>query len=218
MSEVWDIPLSDSDKLVMLALADAANDEGQCWPSIASIARKCSRDARTIERVLKRLREAGHIERIERPGTSNIWRVTPRHDAGGGMMPPRHDAVPTPRHDAGDTPRHDATQTIIEPSLNHQEDVGDADAPLSENEVLEAWNETADAVGLPKARMTPERRRKLRTRLRATSLEDWAEAIAAVRRSPFLHGENDRGWRAGFDFMLQPSSFQKLIEGGYDRK
>lgn len=37
-----------------------------------------------------------------------------------------------------------------------------------------------------------------------------------VRASPFLRGDNDRGWRASLDFLLKPESFAKLMEGAYD--
>ena len=217
MAKVWEIALPDSEKLILLALADAANDDGQCWPSIASLARKCSKDARTVERVLKRLREGGYVERIERPGTSNIWRVTPRQDAAPGILPPRHDAPPAPRQDAGDTPRQDAAQTIIEPSMNHQGDGAAAEPPLSAEEIIDAWNDTANRVGLAKAKLTPQRRRKLIPLIRQHGLDDFTEAIRAVARSPFLRGENNRAWRADFDFFIQPTSFTKLIEGSYDR-
>ena len=96
MSAVWDLQLGDSDKIVLLALADNANDEGSCWPSIATIARKCSKDERTVQRVISRLIDAGHISRVERSGTSNIWKVHPRHDDTPGTMPPRQDVAPPP--------------------------------------------------------------------------------------------------------------------------
>ena len=32
MSAVWAIALPDSEKLVMLALADWSDDDGKCWP------------------------------------------------------------------------------------------------------------------------------------------------------------------------------------------
>lgn len=83
--------------------------------------------------------------------------------------------------------------------------------------VLEAWNDMAGRLGLSKAKLTPDRRRKLNARIRQHGVEDWTEAISAVERSSFLRGENDRGWRADFDFLLQPASFNKLIEGSYDR-
>lgn len=84
-------------------------------------------------------------------------------------------------------------------------------------QVIEAWNVMAEQTGVIKAKLTDDRRRKLKTFLRRHKIEDITEAIWAVPRSSFLCGENDRGWKAGIDFLLQPSSFTKLIEGTYDR-
>ncbi len=41
-------------------------------------------------------------------------------------------------------------------------------------------------------------------------------AMERVRASPFLHGNNDRGWRASVDVLLKPESFAKLLEGVHD--
>ncbi|MCI1143163.1 hypothetical protein MOP88_14030 [Sphingomonas sp. WKB10] len=101
--------------------------------------------------------------------------------------------------------------------MGDQLDQPQAEAPLTPDEVLEAWNDMAGRHGLPKAKLTPARRKALAVRIRQHSLEDFTEAIRAVPRSPFLLGENQRGWRADFDFFLQPTSFTKLIEGSYDR-
>lgn len=87
---------------------------------------------------------------------------------------------------------------------------------LRPEHVVEAWNEMAGRKGLPKAKLTPERRRKLQSRIKQHSVEDFTEAIAAIERSQFLLGENERGWRADLDFLLQPKSFTRLIEGSYD--
>lgn len=81
--------------------------------------------------------------------------------------------------------------------------------------VLEAFNLMADGAGLPKARMTPERRKKLRNFTARHKVEDITEAIWAIPRTPFLCGENDRGWKADFDFFLQPKSFNRILEGSY---
>lgn len=83
-------------------------------------------------------------------------------------------------------------------------------------QVIEAWNLMADQSGVIKAKLTDDRRRKLKTFIRRHTIDDITEAIWSVPRSPFLCGENDRGWKAGIDFLLQPSSFTKLIEGTYD--
>lgn len=81
--------------------------------------------------------------------------------------------------------------------------------------VLEAFNLMAGEAGLPKARMTPERRKKLTTFTRRHRVEDITEAIWRIPQTPFLCGENDRGWKADFDFLLQPKSFNRILEGSY---
>jgi hypothetical protein len=93
----------------------------------------------------------------------------------------------------------------------------DAPAPLSKKEVLEAWNERMVPLGFPRiAKMTAQRDRQLAARLKDSTLEEWQRAMDALERSAFCRGENDRGWRADFDFLLQPKSFTKLLEGAYD--
>lgn len=101
-------------------------------------------------------------------------------------------------------------------SSNEDLSVG-TDPPLTKKEVLEAWDERMVPLGLPAVRkMTAQRERQLKARLKDSTIEDWQRAFDAIERSPFLRGENDRGWRADFDFLLQPKSFTKLIEGAYD--
>jgi len=74
MTAVWstDMP-SAGRKLVALALADIADDEGRCWPSVRHIARKCSMDERSVQRHLRDLEREGLIERQDRPGRSRIY-------------------------------------------------------------------------------------------------------------------------------------------------
>ena len=42
MSDAWSVPLPDSEKLVLLALADWSNDNGKCWPSVPKLAAICT--------------------------------------------------------------------------------------------------------------------------------------------------------------------------------
>jgi hypothetical protein len=87
-----------------------------------------------------------------------------------------------------------------------------------EDRVVTAWREMSLRCGMPTVRMvTTERRSKLHKRLCDIGIEGMLEAIAAVERSPFCRGENDRGWRADFDFILQPRSLAKLLEHGYQQ-
>lgn len=84
--------------------------------------------------------------------------------------------------------------------------------------IVDRWNDMAGRTGLSRiAKLTTERRRRVQARLAEHSTEDFTEAIAAVERSSFCRGDNTKGWRADFDFILQPTSFNRLIEGSYDR-
>jgi len=82
---------------------------------------------------------------------------------------------------------------------------------------FENWNITAETLGLPQAmKLTKRRRSQLRQRLKENGgLDGWNEALVAIQSSPFLLGQSASGWRADIDFLLQPSSFLKVIEGAY---
>lgn len=68
MTWVWDhSPAAGTDLLMLLAIADQANDDGRdAWPSIKTLAQRTRLDQRTVRRVLKRLVDAGHL--VIKPG------------------------------------------------------------------------------------------------------------------------------------------------------
>lgn len=116
----------------------------------------------------------------------------------------------------GDATAPDTETETYKKSSNEDSSVG-TDPPLSKMEILEAWDRRMVPLGFPAVRkMTAQRERQLKARLKDSTIEDWQRAMDALERSPFLRGDNDRGWRADFDFLLQPKSFTKLIEGAYD--
>lgn len=53
MNWAWEQKLSPTPKLILMALADAANDVDECWPGIPFVARKCCVSERTVQRVLQ---------------------------------------------------------------------------------------------------------------------------------------------------------------------
>jgi hypothetical protein len=92
---------------------------------------------------------------------------------------------------------------------------GDAPPP-STREAFDLYNLKAKTLGLAEARvLTPERSKKLKSRLDEHGLSGWKEALEAIKRQPFLRGRNNRGWKANLDFLLQPESLNKVREGAY---
>lgn len=76
MSYVWDIPsFKGSDKLVMLCLADHADDQGVCWPSIDTISRKSGVSATTVKTTLKKLEIGNWIVKKNQFKTAETGRL-----------------------------------------------------------------------------------------------------------------------------------------------
>jgi hypothetical protein len=77
MAAVWTLDLPPREKLVLLALADCANDEGRCWPSASTLARKTGEGERTVRRAVQSLIRKKVLHQHQRSGTSPIYTVTP---------------------------------------------------------------------------------------------------------------------------------------------
>lgn len=79
MSAVWECDALDaSERLVMLSLADHADDAGRCYPSVARLCRRTSMSDRGVQKVIARLVARGFI--AIRPnagqGGANLYTVT----------------------------------------------------------------------------------------------------------------------------------------------
>jgi DNA-binding MarR family transcriptional regulator len=77
MTAAWQYPgMNPGQKLVLLALCDNASDEGLCFPSVATIAGKCSMAPRTVQAHLTHFESIGLMTRHERPGRSTIYMLS----------------------------------------------------------------------------------------------------------------------------------------------
>jgi hypothetical protein len=78
MTRAWDTRgLTKTQKLLLLALADNANDEGVCWPSIANLIARCECSRAGAFESLDDLEKTGHVHRDPRPNKSTIYHVHP---------------------------------------------------------------------------------------------------------------------------------------------
>ena len=114
MTAVWDREdLSSTQKLVLLALADWANDDGLCWPSIERVAKKSSLKKRAVQLAIRSLEEMKFIHREEVIGKGNkYWVQIPMHQ----MHPCTKDTPPM--HQMHETHAPDAPNTSKTHQLN----------------------------------------------------------------------------------------------------
>lgn len=79
MSRVWDeSPRKGSALLLLLAIADFANEHGEAWPSVDTLANKCRMSRRNVQTLASELAKDGDITIDENAGPRgcNIYRLS----------------------------------------------------------------------------------------------------------------------------------------------
>ncbi|WP_194271097.1 helix-turn-helix domain-containing protein [Zoogloea sp. 1C4] len=240
LSKVWDgFPGGGSELLALLALADWSDDEGRCFPSMASIGRKTRLSEKQARRIVHNLEEAGFLRVIggqtgggmSRRYQIALDRLTPPADGrapAGGRAPAD---VPNPSRPREGTPPTHGRRTVSEPSKNRQL-IAD-EPPVSSKaadhcphqQIIDLYHQT-----LPTGRQVriwnDTRKAKLRARWKEDpkrqSLEWWGKFFGYVAESDFLTGKTASAGRPPFELDLEwivsPTNFVKIIEGKYHRE
>jgi hypothetical protein len=82
--------------------------------------------------------------------------------------------------------------------------------------IFDEWNRMAGATGLSVARsLTPDRRKELSARIEEHGAETILAAIGTVPASPFLTGDNARGWKADFDYFVSARGMNKVVDQAF---
>ena len=116
----WSLSIRPSQKLILLSLADRADEHHRCWPSLRRLAKDTGLDERTINAAILQLCEDGILRRFDRgPGKGYSYTLigvsgredvpqncTPhKNDRGVQKRTPRKNA-PTPPQNCGEDPPH----------------------------------------------------------------------------------------------------------------
>lgn len=217
MTLVWRMDIATTDKMVLLALADAANDDGVTWIALRSkrddkldLLKKCSLSQRAIQMALRRLEEAGFLNREEKPGRGVIYTVRPEgvHD----MRPSRGapDAPGGARRAGGGAP--DAPK----PSTNHQSTVS---LFGGEDDFETFWRAYPNKKAKPRAAKSfakAIKRADIRAILdgleRAKLTPQWTKDRGAYIPHPSTW-LNDEGWNDTTEVEPDPPGTKRLSNG-----
>jgi len=184
---------SASRKLVLIKLADNANDAGFCHPSYKHISDHCEMTKRSVMAHIARLEKEGFLAKTSRKtpkgSTSNQYKLT---ILGGENISPRtsHSFEPV-------------IEPVIEPS-------GEL--------VKTAFNEMTLLKRILK--ITPKRKAAIdKLKVDLQSMDSWRAFFSKVNDSDFLCGrKKDSDWEASFDWIINSSNALKILEGNYDNK
>lgn len=85
------------------------------------------------------------------------------------------------------------------------------------NPYVDLWNVFARRLKLAEvASISESRKNKFSTRIREEPF-DFIAILSAIKKSTHLKGENDRGWKVTFDWIIEnDKNYLKIIEGQYN--
>lgn len=120
--------VTSTQKLVLLALADHANEHGECWPGLTKLGAKCCLTRRSAYRTLGELRDLGLVAVIQdgtRAGETNRYRLNlawgqkvPRDGKTLGTKSPQPRDRKSPEVGTQSPKGRDCASP--KPSMNHQ--------------------------------------------------------------------------------------------------
>lgn len=143
----WALSVTDNitstQKFVLVSLADRADENHRCFPSVRRICKDTILAERAVRNALRSLEESGYIEVIKKDGKVNIYRligVPDRHsDPGTSCTPasnaPLHQVPNTPAFNAPHpgtscrTPRHQVPPNLLYNLSINQSGNLDSDKP-----------------------------------------------------------------------------------------
>lgn len=167
------VDLPGVEKSVLMALADAANDDGVTWIPVQSrkahkldLIKKTGWSERTIQGAIGRLVEAGHLSRAERPGKGVIYQIHPNGQSAKGWAEYAASSLSTPPHKPRGAPgagAHKAAKTPAagagKPSVTITPKVGRGRATVDDILALgvtsEQWDDFAEMRKRKRAPLTP---------------------------------------------------------------
>lgn len=194
LNSAFDAELAPTPRFVLVALAEHADDEGRCYPSVARVAQRTGLSERSVQNSIKQLCAGGYLNINRNAGKhgTNVYqlRLTP-----AGAAPPQdvHPAAdsPHPRRSCTPTPAGAAP----EPSLNRQE-------PSESNSAREIFEALAEWASPDPVRSFIAYRQKQKGKaLSLTAARRQAKQLEAI----FQHGGDtddalgmaeERGWQS----------------------
>ena len=206
-SAVWSANIGDPvAKLVLLKLADNANDEGRCWPSVANISAETELCERTIQTKIRAMEKLGVITASRGmncadyslkldvlKALSTPQEMHPAGDAPRRRLHPRvHFTTSHPAGDAGGG-AGDAVASS-EPSRNHQGTIKEpserSDPPFPSKEFLAAWSDWEAHRRDIKKKLTPTS-----VKMQFSAFVKWGE----IRSIQAIHYSIRNGWTGIFE-------------------
>jgi hypothetical protein len=219
MSWLWEnSPHKGSELLLLLAIADSANDEGIAWPGLAKLSKKVRLGRRHIIDLIDSLEKSGAIEVQRRKdgkiNLSNVYKVV-THTA---LQVVSTDAPPSePQNTTPSEPQNTKVVNHSSPKSSVKRKSEPSNKPALEFDIADDFLSTWKALFPEKPQPRPETiREKLKARMKGADFaENWKAALERAAKTRVLHNES---W-FNLTFLLRnDENLQKVLDGWMDWK
>lgn len=246
MSRVWEVETeSHTEKLVLLALADNANDHGVCWPSMRTLAMKCNMTEQGVRYKLNDLIKRGWVYKssntngyksnqytIRIPANATIAQRPPlpngiRPDSPKGLLSLPNNVRPNHQGTAKEPPRGE-DEVPVKPVEQYLSLEAESDSPKTSSPAVSQddpeppeakfWN--ANRGTLPKVMCVAGKRlRALEARRKSAFwVANFQKGVKRAAESDWCTGRGGNGWQVDFDWLLIEGNLAKVVEGKYDNR
>lgn len=219
LNDAWGMPLNPQEKIVLLAIADCANDEGHAYPGYTKLMEKTGLSKSALAKQIKILRDLGIIkieshaeigkgksvnnytislqcelsESCQRQLIENIKEIRKKYSrAKSCHLEPRK--VATENSKSCHLVHEPSVRTISkEPSVICETKVSPGKEKTNHivHEIFDYWKEV---MNHPKAKLDSDRTRTIKKALTTMgfTVDEIKKAILGCSRSPYHQGDNDK--------------------------
>lgn len=217
MAQCWPLKLPPTAKAVLISMADFANEAGECWPSVSTIAERTCLVSRSVIRAIKELEAFGVVRAARSNGRHTSYLITP--DQYSEPVTQSHQCqkdTSDPESSTSDTESpdqcHKVTAPLTQSHTNHQEPSRTIKEPSEVDELLKD--------------IDPELLRdfrKLRTKQKApitvTAIKGFIReaAIAGYTLEEAIRASTENSWR-GFKALYVANKSRPARQTAYPHK
>ena len=145
---------------------------------------------------------------IDKPSKNITIGMDSGGDSGGDIVPTenrdksienRDKSIELENRDRGESRGERATKSVA---------LCEANASL----IIDTWNR----LGLAALKSITNARLKLtKARIAEYGIDTFIDTVTSIKESPFLLGQNAKGWMITYDWLVKPNNFVKVLEGNY---
>lgn len=223
----YDNELPPTAKLLYSEITALCNEKGYCWAKNEYFAELYMVSERTISRWINKLIQKGYVnvEFQYKTGTREIIKryiklagksesVCEENAYIGGDRNVNTYRQKCPIGGDKNVRDNNINNNNIIINNNSHSDEGKAESKDANQIIMDLYSRIC--TKLPKAlKLTDKRKKNIKKLLEIYSLEQVESAFKSINDSNFCTGDNDRGWKADFDFCINSDKITNALEGKY---